>query len=97
GYIVELSVISSAGLLPLAPITIVGIARRNTIRRKRNGFAYPLLSIVVGELILAYTVVIYGFSKALTTPLLFSLPSPIWILIGSTLATIPLLANNRAS
>ncbi|MEM4002617.1 MAG: sodium:solute symporter family protein [Ignisphaera sp.] len=97
GYIVELSVISSAGLLPLAPITIVGIARRNTIRRKRNGFVYPLLSIVVGELILAYTVVIYGFSKALTTPLLFSLPSPIWILIGSTLATIPLLANNRAS
>ncbi len=90
GYIVELSVISSAGLLPLAPITIAGIVKRISMKKGR-GLLYPIVSILVGESILIYSVIMHGVSKALTAPLILSLPSPIWILLGSTLATMSIL------
>lgn len=95
GYIVELSVISSAGLLPLAPITIAGIVGSGRRPIKRGKLLYPVISILIGESILIYAVVIHGVSRALTAPLLFSLPSPVWIVLGSTLAIIPLIAERK--
>jgi SSS family solute:Na+ symporter len=88
GYIVELSVISSAGLLPLAPITIAAIIRKKDMNR--YSYIYAIASILLGEAILIYAIAVHGISKALTAPLLLQLPSPIWILLASALFVIPI-------
>ena len=95
GYIVELSVISSAGLLPLAPITIIGLLKRTAM--KRHSHLYTMASIMIGELILITAIAIHGVSKALTSPLFLYLPSSIWILIASTAVIIPVVIDRKKS
>ncbi|MDK6029241.1 sodium:solute symporter family protein [Ignisphaera sp. 4213-co] len=83
GYVVELSVASSAYLLPLAPITLRGILKKNA------RFWQAAASLLLGEAVAAYATMVYGPAKMLTTPIAFNMPTPVWILV---LSTIPLLA-----
>lgn len=93
GYIVELSVVSSAGLLPLAPITMLGLLRRTAM--KKCSHLYTVASIIIGESILITAIGIHGVSKALTSPLFLHLPSPIWILLASTAIMVPILVDRK--
>ncbi|MEM0027365.1 MAG: sodium:solute symporter family protein [Ignisphaera sp.] len=82
GYVAELSVASSAYLLPLAPITLVGMLKKGLGRWR------PVASLALGEAIAIYATILYGPAKMLTTQIAFGVPTPLWILIVST---IPLL------
>ncbi len=82
GYVAELSVASSAYLLPLAPITLAGLLKR----RRRSWQA--LASLALGEAVALHATIAYGPAKMLTAPLYLNLPAPLWILL---LSSIPLL------
>lgn len=82
GYVVELSVASSAYLLPLAPITLAALLK------KQNKGWKALASLLLGEAVAAYATSCYGPAKILAAPLALNIPTPAWILVASS---IPLL------
>jgi len=84
GYVVDLSVATSALLLPLAPITLIGIYRRPG----RKGLPNLYTSIAIGLIIAIYSIYLYGPTKMLTQPLLLGLPAPLWILLSSSISLI---------
>ncbi|HDI02053.1 MAG TPA: sodium:solute symporter family protein [Ignisphaera sp.] len=79
-FIVELSVLSSAMLIPLAPVTIIGILKTPG----RKGVLPALCSIVLGFAIVFGTAIVYGAKKALVTTWA-GIPVSMWSLIVSTL------------
>lgn len=83
GYVVELSVASSAYLLPLAPITLVAL-----FKKQRKRCWEPIISLVLGEAVAAYATLCYGPAKVLTAPMALSMPAPVWILIASVMPLI---------
>jgi len=90
-YIVELSVTSSALLLPLAPITATGLY----IEPKRKGLLYAVSSLSIGLAIAAISIALFGPSKALSQPLALGLPSPLWTLVGSSIPMIAMVFTIR--
>ncbi len=87
-YVVDLSVTTSVILLPLAPITIVGIYRRPG----RRGLYSFYTSIAIGLVIAIYSLYLYGpTTKFLASPLLLGLPAPLWILLLSSIPLIKLV------
>ncbi len=88
GFIVDLSVLASALLLPLAPVTLIGwfYGRRSRVM----GYA-AAASLASGFLIGLYWALLHGARKSLITPI-FGLPPTLFILLVSTLIMmIPLL------
>ncbi len=83
GFIVALSVLSSAILLPLAPPTIYAWLHPEKAERASRA---ALASIVSGVSIATAAVLEYGVG-ALVKPLL-GLPIPLWVLLVSTLSFI---------
>ena len=81
GYIVELSVSSSAYLLPLAPMTIAGL-----VRKKRSPWR-GIASLIAGEAVALYSIITCKSFNILTaTPVpRIPIPIPLWILIASTI------------
>lgn len=88
GFIVDLSVLASALLLPLAPVTLVGWF----YRRKDRLLAYSaFLSLLSGFLIGLYWALIHGARRSLITPI-FGLPPTLFILLVSTaVVLVPML------
>lgn len=86
-YVVELSVASSAILLPLAPITLLGIH----LEPKRKGLPYSLASLIIGLITMFLAIIMLGPSKALTSPFLAHLPAPLWCLLFSAIPLTILL------
>jgi len=84
-FIVELSVISSALLLPLAPITLVGL-----YTKPRGKPAYPAISLLVGLTVVLAVFTRGGPGKVLAGTLLDT-PYTIWILVASTIPLTPLI------
>ncbi len=82
-FIVELSVLSSALLLPLAPVTLVGLYAKPG----RRGAGPAIMAIIIGSSIMLAAALAYGAKKALVTTWL-GLPLPLWCLIISTLITL---------
>jgi len=89
-YVVELSVTSSAILLPLAPITLAGIC----IEPKRRGLPYAATSLALGLLVAILAVVVLGPGPALTQPLL-GLPMPLWVLAISSIPVAALAVKEK--
>ena len=79
GFIVELSVLSSVILLPLAPLTIMGWILGN-VRKVR---IEALTSLLAGSIIALSAAVIYGPKKSFITTWI-GLPISAWVLIIST-------------
>lgn len=87
-YVVELSVVSSALLIPLAPITIAGLIKGPGPK----GGIRPVLSLLLGEAPLIYAIFKHGPAGALSQPLIGSAPAP---LIALILSTLPLMTIRR--
>ena len=81
GFVVELSVLSSVILLPLAPITITAWIKPENVKGKAP---YATTALLVGVGIGVYAALIYGAKKAFITAWL-GLPISAWILIISTI------------
>ena len=90
-FIVELSVLSSALLLPLAPVTIVGLYAKPG----RRGALPAIIAIAVGSSTIFVAALAYGAKKALVTTWL-GLPLPLWSLIISTLISLTGLVKARS-
>lgn len=92
-YIVALSVTSSALLLPLAPITLAGIYREP----KRRGLPYAISSLALGLIPMGTTIVLYGPSGALSTPIPpgSQLPMPFWSLLLSSIPAVLMVIRRR--
>ncbi len=84
GFVVELSVLSSVLLLPLAPITIVAWTKPRIVNR---GYIPAIVSLITGSGIGFYTAVRYGPKKAFTLEFL-GLPVSLWILTVSTITLL---------
>ena len=84
GFVVEMSVLSSVILLPLAPVTIAGWI----CRRVKGGGVWALISILVGVFIALLGAFIYGPKKAFITTW-DGLPISAWVLITSVITLIP--------
>jgi len=85
-FIVELSVLSSALLLPLAPVTLAGLYLQPRSKSRAPTLS-ALLSIASGFIIMLLTAIVYGAKKALITTWL-GVPVPLWVLIVSTLIIV---------
>lgn len=85
GFIVEMSVLTSIILLPLAPITLLGVYRHRRFGRVSR--LACVLSLVLGLLVSVLYSVVYGPRKAFTQPLLEA-PIAAWVLIVSTLVLV---------
>ncbi len=83
GFIVALSVLSSAILLSLAPASLLAWVSPEQAKGKAHA---ALVSIVVGGLLGIVAALVYG-TKALATPIM-GLPIPAWILIVSTITLL---------
>lgn len=88
-FIVELSVISSVMLLPLAPITIVGFYKKNN-----NGGKYAIASLLIGFTTTLVLSIIMTPIKVLREAFI-NIPIVIWILILSTIPLIPILFKHK--
>jgi len=77
GYVAELSVASSAYLLPLAPIKLAALFK------KRKNVWEALASLALGEGVAVYSTLRYGPAKILSSPLALGVPTPAWILVAS--------------
>lgn len=84
-YIIELSVISSVMLLPLAPITIVGFCKKQS-----SGAIYAYISLILGFVITLVLSILYGPSRVLGMSYL-NIPIVLWVLVLSTIPLLPLL------
>lgn len=89
-YIVELSVTSSAILIPIAPITLIGLYREP----KRRGLLYAVSSLAIGLTIMVIAIIQLGPSRALTAPFIGA-PAPLWCLIASSIPLLIMLLKNR--
>ena len=83
GFIVDLSVLASALLLPLAPVTLIGWFLGERAKTKPIRYA-AVLSLVVGFLTGLAWALTHGARKSLVTPIA-GLPSTLFILLVSTL------------
>jgi SSS family solute:Na+ symporter len=81
GYIVDLSVLTSVFLLPLAPVTVLGVWRHGKLSTASSIAA--ILAIITGGGIGFYGFVTYGAAKTLTMSYIYLTVSA-WILITST-------------
>ncbi len=90
-FIVELSVLSSALLLPLAPVTLVGLYTKPG----RRGAVPAVTAIVAGSSIMFIAALIYGARKALVLTWL-GIPLPLWCLIISSIIVLIGLAPSRS-
>jgi len=84
GFVVELSVLSSVILLPLAPITIIAWMMPEKVGNKP---APAIMSLIIGSIIGLYIAIAYGPKKAFILTFL-GLPASLWILVVSTLVLI---------
>ncbi|WP_042667590.1 sodium:solute symporter family protein [Desulfurococcus amylolyticus] len=80
-YIVDLSVMSSVYLLPLAPLTILGIYLNKYIGKYTRTAA--ITSIVVGVSIAGVSTIVNGGSRAFTS-IYMGIPISLWVLLVST-------------
>lgn len=80
GFVVELSVLSSVILLPLAPITLTAWMKPEIVKGKAP---YAITALVIGVGIGVYASLIYGAKGAFIATWL-GLPISAWILIAST-------------
>ncbi|RLE50055.1 MAG: sodium:solute symporter family protein [Candidatus Methanomethylicota archaeon] len=83
GFIVELSVLSSVLLLPLAPITLIAWAKPvegNIVK------VFTILALMAGFAVGVYAALLYGPVKAFIATW-YGLPISAWILITSSLLT----------
>ncbi|MEM3975830.1 MAG: sodium:solute symporter family protein [Desulfurococcaceae archaeon] len=81
GFIVEMSVLTSVILLPLAPVTLLGIYRGRLIGGATRTAC--TLSMATGVLMSTVYSILHGPRKALTQPF-YGLPLPLWTLLIST-------------
>ena len=91
GFIVALSVLSSAILLSTAPATILAWAKPELARGRWHA---ALASIASGAALATAAAIAYGV-KALAKPLLLGLPAPFWTLVVSTAVLLALLPLRR--
>ncbi len=89
GFIVDLSVLASALLLPLAPVTLIGWYTGRKFGKK-GGYAAGA-SLISGFSIGLYWALIHGARKSLVTPI-FGIPPTLFILIVSTVIVLLPLA-----
>ncbi|MET1160519.1 MAG: sodium:solute symporter family protein [Thermoprotei archaeon] len=80
GFVVELSVLSSVLLLPLAPVTITAWI---TPEKVRDRYRSALTAITIGFGIGVYAALVYGPRKAFIQTIL-GLPISLWILLVSS-------------
>ncbi|QOR94220.1 sodium:solute symporter family protein [Thermosphaera chiliense] len=85
GYIVDLSVLTSVLLLPLAPITLLGIWRQGKLFTASRIAA--VAAIVTGAGIGVYGFIAYGAAKTFTMSYLH-LPISAWVLLSSTIILV---------
>ncbi len=81
-YVVELSVLSSAILIPLAPVTLAGLF----LEPRRWGWVAQMASIAVGYLAIPLAF-IEGVRSVFVSTIL-GLPPTMWILIASTILSL---------
>ncbi|MET1101866.1 MAG: sodium:solute symporter family protein [Pyrodictiaceae archaeon] len=93
GFIVELSVLSSLLLLPLAPVTIIAWI---IPERVRGSGKYALASIIVGELVAVVAYLLAGSPRGALVYTVLGLPAPAWTLIASLIVLAPLFARRSA-
>lgn len=84
GYVVELSVLSSVILLPLAPITLAAWIKPDMVKGKAWA---AIIALILGAGIGLYASIVYGAKKAFITTWL-GLPVSAWILITSTIIVL---------
>lgn len=82
GFIVELSVLTSVLLLPLVPITILGVLWDGCKNNVSKSFA--IVSLITGTGLASYYAIILGPRKAFIE-LILGLPLSLWVLIVSSL------------
>jgi SSS family solute:Na+ symporter len=85
GFIVDLSVLTSVILLPLAPITILGVYMVNKWSSVLKNSA--LASLIIGVSIATYYALILGPRKAFREVIL-GLPLSAWVLLTSTIVLL---------
>jgi len=81
GFVIELSVLSSVMLLPLAPITLAAWIKPEKVAGKHK---VALLSLLIGVIIGLYAAVVIG-PEATFTMTLLNAPLSFWILIISSI------------
>lgn len=83
GFVVELSVLSSLMLLPLAPVTLTAWTMPRLLQKTRLG--KPALTALLAGFAIGFTAaIVYGPKKAFITTVI-GLPLSAWILIVSTI------------
>ena len=93
GFIVEMSVLSSTLLLPLAPLTLASWTIPHCISRLCR--YSPYISLILGFMIGIVSAITYG-PKKVFIQLWIGIPIPCWILIASTIPlAIELLLSTR--
>ena len=85
GFIVEMSVLSSALLLPLAPLTLASWTIPHCISKLCR--YSPYISLVLGFTLGMLSAIIYGPKKVFLQRWL-SIPIPCWILLASTIPLV---------
>lgn len=93
GYIVDLSVLSSVLLLPIAPITLLGLVVRGRAGRALKYSA--LISLIVGVAMGLAHFLIYGAAKTFFA-VYYGLPLSAWVLIISTAVLLLGLSIDRS-
>ena len=91
GFVVEMSVLSSVILLPLAPVTIAGWVSEGVRGVARYS---SLVAVVVGVSTALYSAAAYGPKKAFITTW-FGVPISVWVLALSTLIVVAGLLLSR--
>ena len=87
GFVVEMSVLSSVILLPLAPITIAAwVMPHKTISNKYTSLC-ATLGLIIGVAISLYAAIIYGPKKAFITTWL-GLPISGWVLLVTSIIVL---------
>lgn len=90
-YVVELSVTSSALLIPLAPITIVGVY----LEPKKKGSLYAVASLALGLTVVVAAIVLHGPSRSLSQPIFCGMPAPLWTLVASSVPMLLLTLKSK--
>lgn len=94
GFVVELSVLTSVLLLPIAPVTILGIYKHGTLGS--NTKRTCVLSLIIGVSIGFICSIMLGPREAFTRPIIV-LPLSLWILVTSTIILLIGYAIDRLS
>ncbi len=88
GFIVDLSVLASALLLPLAPVTLVGWFYG---RRSRSMGYAAIASLASGFAIGLYWALVHGARKSLVTPILGLPPTLLILIVSTAVVLVPLI------